>query len=108
MRSRYRYAWNGAGLQPKNLRTRQNMSKFTCVLSMGTAGSEYAHSIDYFKNASHIKVIRIDVGKEFPAMLLQSNAPGYGGGVLTRKCKELDLALNLVLKAGKIWNNNPS
>jgi hypothetical protein len=30
---------------------------------------------------------------------------GYGSGYITRQCKTLDIALDLAIKAGKVWNN---
>lgn len=48
-------------------------------------------------------VIVTPMGETSPVYLLHG-AAGWGGSI-TRQCKTLDAALDLAIKAGKVWNH---
>jgi hypothetical protein len=44
-------------------------------------------------------------GAKGEPIYVMNGTPGSGGGMITRQCKTLDIALDLAIKAGKVWNN---
>lgn len=55
-------------------------------------------------HTARFDVIAVPRGKSSPVYLLGGTS-AWGGGSITRKCKSLDLAMDLAIKRTKIWNN---